>query len=49
METKALESCESLIEDFASQAYTALGEIQITDEARAALTDLTVAATARRV
>ncbi|GAA0954094.1 polyprenyl synthetase family protein [Actinocorallia libanotica] len=49
VDTKALESCETLIENFASQAYTALGEIQITDEARAALTDLTVAATARRV
>ncbi|WP_106398396.1 polyprenyl synthetase family protein [Actinocorallia populi] len=49
VETKALESCESLIEDFASEAYKALGEVQITDEARVALTDLTVAATARRV
>ncbi|MEO3783373.1 polyprenyl synthetase family protein [Actinocorallia sp. B10E7] len=48
-ETGALDGCESLIEDFASEAYKALGEAPITDEARAALTDLTVAATARRV
>jgi geranylgeranyl diphosphate synthase type I len=48
-ETGALDGCESLIQDFAAQAHEALSAAPITDEARVALTELTIAATARRV
>ncbi|GAB2818802.1 polyprenyl synthetase family protein [Actinocorallia aurea] len=47
--TGALEGCEKMIDGFAADAHRALAEIDLTVEARAALTDLAVAATARRV
>ncbi|MCD0450948.1 polyprenyl synthetase family protein [Actinocorallia sp. API 0066] len=48
-DTGALAGCERMIDEFAAEAHRALGEITLTPEARAALTDLAVAATARRV
>ncbi|GAA3216382.1 polyprenyl synthetase family protein [Actinocorallia longicatena] len=49
VETGALSGCESMIDEFAAQAHVALAAAPIAAEAVAALTDLTVAATARRV
>jgi geranylgeranyl diphosphate synthase type I len=48
-DTGALEGCEAMIGSFATEAYTALEAAPISDEAHTALTELTVAATARRV
>jgi geranylgeranyl diphosphate synthase type I len=48
-DTGALEGCEAMIDSFATEAYTALEAAPIRQEARRALTELTVAATARRV
>lgn len=49
VETQALAGCEKMIDEFASQAFSALKAAPVAHEARAALGDLTVAATARRV
>jgi geranylgeranyl diphosphate synthase, type I len=48
VDTGALAACETMIDAYAAQAHTALDPASITVEARAALTDLAVAATARR-
>ncbi|GAT64887.1 polyprenyl synthetase [Planomonospora sphaerica] len=47
-ETGALAACEKLIDDYLGQALRSLDDAPITPEARTALADLAVAATARR-
>ncbi|HEY3681845.1 MAG TPA: polyprenyl synthetase family protein [Streptosporangiaceae bacterium] len=47
-DTGGLTACESLIDRYASEAETALSAAPITDDARAALSSLAVAATSRR-
>jgi geranylgeranyl diphosphate synthase type I len=49
LDTDALAGCEAMIDRFAAEAYAALAAAPIDAEARSALTDLTTAATARRV
>jgi len=46
-DTGALAACETMISEHVAQAVAALGEAPVTDEAKAALADLAVAATAR--
>jgi geranylgeranyl diphosphate synthase type I len=48
VDTGGLAACESMIDRYAADAHTALEAAAITDEARAALAELAVAATARR-
>jgi geranylgeranyl diphosphate synthase type I len=47
--TGALDACEEMIERYAEEASTALAATPLTSEAQAALSELTVAATARTV
>jgi geranylgeranyl diphosphate synthase, type I len=47
VDTGALTACEAMIDQHAAAAHTALSAAPITEEARAALADLAVAATAR--
>ncbi|GAB3668836.1 polyprenyl synthetase family protein [Actinocorallia lasiicapitis] len=49
IDTDALTGCETMIDEFAQQSHAALAAMTITDEARSALSQLAVAATARRV
>jgi geranylgeranyl diphosphate synthase type I len=44
----ALAACETMIGEHVAQAVAALGQAPITDEAKAALAELAVAATARQ-
>ncbi|MGH3389659.1 MAG: polyprenyl synthetase family protein [Actinomadura sp.] len=47
VDTGALAACEAMIDRYAADAHTALGSAPVTAEARVALTELAVAATAR--
>jgi geranylgeranyl diphosphate synthase, type I len=47
--TGALDACEQMIDRYADEASRALANAPLTAEARAALSELTIAATARRV
>jgi len=49
VETGALDACERMIDCYADEASGALAGAPLTAEARAALSELTIAATARRV
>ncbi|MEV0398955.1 polyprenyl synthetase family protein [Actinoallomurus sp. NPDC050550] len=49
VETGALDACERMIERYADEASSALASAPLTAEARAALSELTIAATARKV
>jgi geranylgeranyl diphosphate synthase type I len=49
VDTGALDACERMIDRYADEASGALTSAPLTEEARAALSDLTIAATARRV
>lgn len=49
VDTGALDACEAMIDRYATDAEEALAAAPLTGEARGALTELTVAATARRV
>jgi geranylgeranyl diphosphate synthase type I len=46
-DTGALAACETMIEEHVAEAVAALGQAPVTDEAKAALAELAVAATAR--
>ena len=49
VDTGALDACERMIDRYAADASAALAAASLTDEARGALSELTVAATARTV
>ena len=48
IDTGALATCEAMISQYVAEALAALGQAPITDEAKTALAELAVAATARR-